>query len=161
GGHVTFRAAEHAGEVVAYDLSAEMLDVVARAAKERGLANVKTQQGVAEKLPFADERFDLVLSRYSAHHWRDFPVALREAARVLKPGGVAVFSASISPGTPLLDTFYQSIELLRDPSHVRSYSGAEWDAALAHAGLAMRETHRHRVRLHFKTWVERMRTPPL
>src|SRR5215475_13265034 len=91
GGHVTFAVAPHAREVVAYDLSPEMLDVVARAAKERGLGNVTTQQGVVERLPFPDASFDVVLSRFSAHHWHGFDAALREAARVLKPGGVAGF----------------------------------------------------------------------
>ena len=161
GGHVTFAAAPHAREVVAYDLSAEMLGTVARAARERGLGNVTTQQGVAEQLPFADASFDVVLSRYSAHHWRDHDAGLREAARVLKPGGVAGFSDSISPGTPLLDTFYQAIELLRDHSHVRSYSAAEWQDALTRAGLTVATTRRLRVRLAFTTWVERMATPKL
>ena len=161
GGHVTFAAAPHAREVVAYDLSADLLATVARAARERGLANVATQQGVVESLPFADASFDMVLTRYSAHHWRDHDAALREAARVLKPGGVAGFADSISPGTPLLDTFYQAIELLRDCSHVRSYSAAEWQAALARAGLTVATTKRMRVRLVFKTWVERMATPKL
>ncbi len=159
GGHVTFAAAEHAREVVAYDLSAEMLATVARAARERGLGNVTTRQGVAESLPFPDASFDAVLTRYSAHHWRDLDAGLREAARVLRPGGVAGFADSISPGTPLLDTFYQAIELLRDRSHVRSYAAPEWQAALARAGFTVRATARHRVRLVFATWVERMATP--
>jgi SAM-dependent methyltransferase len=161
GGHVTFAAAPHAREVVAYDLSADMLATVARAARERGLANVTTQQGVVESLPFGDASFDVVLTRYSAHHWRDFDAGLREAARVLKPGGVAGFADSISPGTPLLDTFYQAIELLRDCSHVRSYSAAEWQAALARAGFVTGTARRSRVRLVFTTWVERMATPKL
>jgi ubiquinone/menaquinone biosynthesis C-methylase UbiE len=159
GGHVTFAVAPHAREVVAYDLSAEMLEVVAQAARERGLANVTTHQGVAERLPFADASFDVVLSRYSAHHWCDLDAGLRGAARVLKPGGLAGFADSLSPGLPLLDSFFQAIEILRDPSHVRSYSHAEWEAALARAGFAVGATRRHRVRLVFSTWIERMRTP--
>jgi len=159
GGHVTFAVAPHVREVVACDLSAEMLDVVARAARERGLANVTTQRGVAEHLPFADASFDMVMSRYSAHHWRDFSAGLGEAARVLEPGGAAAFVDSVSPGPPLHDTFMQAIELLRDPSHVRSYTRAEWEEGLARAGLVVTETRSHRVRLVFKTWVERMATP--
>jgi len=161
GGHVSFAVAPHAGSVTAYDLSTEMLDVVARAASERDLNNIRTEKGVVEHLPFADASFDFVFSRFSAHHWWDFDVGLREAARVLKPKGVAAFVDSVCPGVPLFDTYLQSVELLRDPSHVRSYSRAEWDAAIARAGLVCTATRTHRLRLIFPVWVERMSTPKL
>ncbi|WP_435889727.1 class I SAM-dependent methyltransferase [Escherichia coli] len=45
------------------------------------------RQGYAESLPFADNAFDIVISRYSAHHWHDVGAALREVNRILKPGG--------------------------------------------------------------------------
>jgi ubiquinone/menaquinone biosynthesis C-methylase UbiE len=160
-GHVTFKVAARAKEVIAYDLSSEMLDVVARAAAERGLRNVVTQKGVAEQLPFANETFDYALSRYSAHHWHDFEAALREVSRVLKPGGIAGFVDAVSPGAPLLDTYLQAIELLRDPSHVRNYSRAEWEAAMIRAGLRPASVTAFGVRLDFVSWVERMRTPKI
>src|SRR5579863_6048023 len=47
GGHVSFAIAPHVREVVAYDLATEMLAVVARAARARGLANLVTRQGLA------------------------------------------------------------------------------------------------------------------
>jgi ubiquinone/menaquinone biosynthesis C-methylase UbiE len=160
-GHVSFTAAPRAGEIVAYDLSAEMLAVVAQAATERGLANIVTRQGTAERLPFEEASFDLVLSRFSAHHWRDVEAALREVVRVLKPGGTLGIVDAVTPGVPLFDTFLQSIELLRDPSHVRNYSRAEWDAAVIRAGLKPQTTRPYRVRLDFAVWIERMRTPKL
>ncbi len=159
GGHVAFNAAPHAAEVTAYDLSREMLGVVAKEAEARGLSNLRTCQGVAEKLPFEDASFDMVLSRFSAHHWQDLELALRETARVLRPGGVAAFVDSISPGRPLLDTYYQTVEMLRDCSHVRNYTRAEWETSLARASLISREQKRFRLRLEFAPWVERMRTP--
>jgi SAM-dependent methyltransferase len=158
-GHVSFAVAPRAKAVVAYDLSADMLDVVARAAADRGFANIATRQGVAEHLPFPDASFDCVLSRYSAHHWRDFDAGLSEAARVLKPGGIAGFVDAVSPGPPLLDTYLQTVELLRDASHVRDYSRAEWEAAMVRAGLEPGAVGPHRVRLDFAVWIERMRTP--
>lgn len=159
GGHVSFSVAPHVREVVAYDLSREMLDVVARSARERGLSNVATREGVAEKVPFEAESFDMVLSRFSAHHWRDFDAGLREAARVLKPGGVAGFVDAVAAPSPLLDTYFQTLEMLRDHSHVRDYSRAEWEAAMAHAGLSPVSSSYFRIRLDFASWVERMKTP--
>jgi ubiquinone/menaquinone biosynthesis C-methylase UbiE len=159
GGHVSFNVAPHVGEVVAYDLSSEMLDVVARSGRERGLANIRTRQGVAEHVPFEDGSFDMVLSRFSAHHWRDLDAGLREAARVLKPGGVVGVVDAVAPPSPLLDTYFQTLEMLRDHSHVRDYSRAEWEAALARAGLRATAATYFRIRLDFSSWVERIKTP--
>jgi len=120
---------------------------------------VSTQQGMVESLPFENGQFDAVLSRFSAHHWRDLDAALREAARVLKPDGVLAIVDTVAPGNPLFDTFFQAIELLRDCSHVRDYSRTEWEAALARAGFLVEEASHFRVRLDFGSWVERMSTP--
>lgn len=158
-GHVSFQVAPLVAEVVAYDLSQQMLDVVATAATERGLGNIVTERGVAERLPFADASFDFVFSRYSAHHWSDLGLALREVRRVLKPGGVVAFIDVMSPGSPLLDTYLQTVEVLRDTSHVRDYSAAEWLQQVSEAGLFTRSHTRQRLRLEYTSWVERMRTP--
>ncbi|MGU3495576.1 class I SAM-dependent methyltransferase [Xanthobacteraceae bacterium A53D] len=159
GGHVSFTAAPHVGRVIAYDLSAEMLAAVAGEAGRRGLANIETVEGVAEKLPFADASFDRVVSRYSAHHWRDLGAGLREARRVVAPGGKVIFMDVVAPSHPLTDTFLQSIELLRDTSHVRDYSVPQWAAAAETAGLVLEEVTTRRLRLEFASWVARMKTP--
>src|SRR5579871_5575628 len=65
GGHVAYLMARHATEVTAYDLSADMLAAVAATARERGLANVRTAQGAAERLQFEDGAFDFLATRYS------------------------------------------------------------------------------------------------
>ncbi|MGH8484454.1 MAG: class I SAM-dependent methyltransferase [Pseudomonas sp.] len=158
-GHVSFHVAPLVREVVAYDLSQQMLDVVATTVAERQLGNIVTECGAAERLPFADASFDFVFSRYSAHHWSDLGLALREVRRVLKPGGVAAFIDVMSPGSPLLDTYLQSVEVLRDTSHVRDYSAAQWLQQVSDAGLFIRSHSRQRLRLEFRSWVERMRTP--
>lgn len=158
-GHVSFRVATQLAEVVAYDLSQSMLDTVQSAAAERGLSNIQLQQGVAEYLPFDDASFDFVFSRYSAHHWQDLGRALREVHRVLKPGGQLIFIDVMSPGLPLLDTYLQAAELLRDTSHVRDYSAAEWLQEMSQAGLQVERQRRQRLHLEFNSWVERMRTP--
>ena len=62
-----------------------MLDAVAATAAERGLTNITVRQAAAEHLPFADAHFDIVLCRFTTHHWQDMEAGLREARRVLKP----------------------------------------------------------------------------
>jgi SAM-dependent methyltransferase len=145
-GHVAFAVAPAVAEVVAYDLSADMLAVVAESAKSRGLRNVVTQQGGVERLPFADASFDVVMSRFSAHHWRSFSAGLAEARRVLKPGGQAAFVDCVAPEQAVSDSFLQAIELLR---------------ALTAAGFRPGKMTRRRLRLDFASWVARMRTPPV
>ncbi len=158
GGHVAFRLAPLVGQVIAYDLSADMLQAVTAEAKQRGLGNIVTQRGLAERLPFADGSFDGVASRYSAHHWRDLPACLAEARRVLRADGFAVFMDVVAPSTALGDTYLQTVEMLRDPSHVRDYSIAEWRQAALAAGFQPGAVTPRRLRLEFGTWVQRMRT---
>lgn len=160
GGHVSYRAAPHVASVVACDVTQAMLDVVARTASERGLANITTQQAGAERLPFADARFDMVLSRFTTHHWQNMEAGLREARRVLKSGHRAVFIDVIAPADPLLDTHLQTVELLRDVSHVRDYAMVEWVGALTRAGFVLDGVTNRRLFMDFPVWVARTRTPP-
>lgn len=159
GGHVAFRLADLVGKVVAYDLSAAMLETVGAEAQRRGLANVVTKRGAAEALPCPDASFDVVATRYSAHHWGAFRDGLAQMRRAVKPDGMALFMDVVSPGAPLLDTWLQSLELLRDSSHVRNASVDEWRAALAAVGFAVDEVATYKLRLEFGSWIARMRTP--
>jgi SAM-dependent methyltransferase len=159
GGHVAYRLAPHARRVIAADLSARMLVAVAETAAARGLANIETRVAAAERLPFPDQSFDLVASRFSAHHWASLDAGLKESRRVLRPDAPAIFVDIVSPGQPALDTHLQAIELLRDTSHVRDYTVAEWISALGRAGFTLRRLTTWRVAIDFASWIERMATP--
>ncbi|MDE2052420.1 MAG: methyltransferase domain-containing protein [Gammaproteobacteria bacterium] len=158
-GHLSFALAPLLARMVALDPSPSMLAAVSKTAAERGLGQIETQQGTGESLPFADSSFALVCTRYSAHHWTRLELAVREIARVLAPGGHALIIDTLGHEDPLVDTFMQSIELLRDPSHVRNRSRAEWRSLLQSAGLLELECAAWPTRLEFTSWVERMRTP--
>jgi ubiquinone/menaquinone biosynthesis C-methylase UbiE len=158
-GHVSFAVAAQVAEVVAYDLSADMLAVVAAEAGKRMLTNIVTRQGAAEKLPFENARFDFVLTRFSAHHWSDLPHALAEMRRVVKVDGHVIVIDVTAPASPLLDTHLQSIELLRDVSHVRNYSVREWSQQLNAAHLQIDAHTKWKLPLDFSAWVTRMQTP--
>ncbi|MBE7210192.1 MAG: class I SAM-dependent methyltransferase [Gluconacetobacter diazotrophicus] len=159
GGHVSYAVAPHAGAVTACDLSADMLAAVSAEAAARGLANIRTERAAAEALPFPDGAFDLVLTRFSAHHWRNLDAGLAAMRRVLRPDGLAVVVDVVGSEDPLHDTVLQAIELLRDPSHVRDRSVPEWLAALRRAGFRPREPILSRLPLRFDAWIARMATP--
>jgi ubiquinone/menaquinone biosynthesis C-methylase UbiE len=158
-GHASFAVAPVAASVTAFDLSAQMLEVVAGAARERGLDNIATRQGDVSQLPFEDASFCMVVTRFSAHHWLDVPAALREVKRVLKPRGLFVIIDITAPESPLHDTTLQAVELLRDGSHVRDYRPSEWSAMLGDAGFKCERAGDWKLKMKFDEWTARMRTP--
>jgi len=158
-GHLSFALAPLARRVVALDSSPGMLATVRQAAAARHLTQIETCEGSADALPFADASFDLVCSRYSAHHWLDVPRALAQLRRVVRPEGFLLLIDLLGDDAALVDTFLQSIELLRDTSHVRNRSVAEWQALLGGAGFDRLEHDAWNTRLEFAPWITRMRTP--
>jgi len=81
------------GHVTALDLSGDLLEIATKRAEQRGLTNFLTQQADAHELPFSDQSFDLVTSRFGVMFFKDCEKAFGEAHRVLKPGARACFLA--------------------------------------------------------------------
>jgi SAM-dependent methyltransferase len=117
GGHVARRLREAGLEVVSCDPAPGMRpDVICH----------------AEDLPFADGAFDVVACRVAAHHFADPAAAVREMARV-SAGRVLIVD------NLYLDEGAEEADKLRDPSHVRNYTEAEWRAFCEGAGLRIDE----------------------
>jgi len=158
-GHTALAFAAVAREVVAVDLTAEMLGVAASLAVERGVENLTFRLGDAEAIPAELGEFDLVVTRYSAHHWPHPQQALLEVRRVLKPGGRFILDDIVSWDDFTTDSYLQTIEVLRDPSHVRDHSLAQWIALFESAGFSVEMTHAFDCPLEFVPWVQRINTP--
>ncbi|HEV2704211.1 MAG TPA: methyltransferase domain-containing protein [Steroidobacteraceae bacterium] len=159
-GHLSFALAPAVARMVALDPSPGMLTTVREAAAQRGLTGIETCEAVAAALPFAAASFDLVSTRYSAHHWLDVPRALDEMRRVVKPDGYLLLIDFLGEEHALVDTHLQSLELLRDTSHVRDRSISEWRSLLQQAGFCEVEHCSWNTRIEFAPWIERMGTPP-
>ena len=83
------------GEATCSDISPGMLKTLAANARALEL-DVRTEAADAERLPFADESFDLVLGHAVLHHIPDLGRAFGEFARVLAPGGTVLFAGEPS-----------------------------------------------------------------
>ncbi len=137
GGHVARRLREAGLEVVSADPAPGMkADVICR----------------AEDLPFADGSFDLVVTRIAPHHFDDVPAAIGEMARISR-------DLVVVEDTLYVDEEVEEAEILRDPTHVRSYSEAEWRAFLEGAGLVVEEVERFEKRHPLEDWLARTGTP--
>jgi len=158
-GHASLAFAPQVHEVVAYDLTESMLATVESLANQRGFTNIITRHGDVENLPFSDAEFDLVISRYSAHHWPAPERAVEGFYRVLKPDGAFILSDIVGPQNYAQDTLLQTIELLRDPSHVRDYRISEWQDFMTQAGFKFEVLFKFSIELDFASWIDRMNTP--
>jgi ubiquinone/menaquinone biosynthesis C-methylase UbiE len=79
------------GRVTFTDPSAGMVKAGREESERRGLTNIEFHQLPAEKLPFANNSFDVAVGRLSAMFFPDVSRALRQILRVVKPGGCVAF----------------------------------------------------------------------
>ncbi len=75
------------GAIEIFDIQQEMLDHTIRAAAERSLLNVNPTRGDAQELGWDDDTFDAAILITVLGEIPDQDAALREVARVLRPGG--------------------------------------------------------------------------
>jgi SAM-dependent methyltransferase len=92
------------GHVTALDQSEEMLVTAAERAHQRGITNLSTRHADAQHLPFENESFDLITSRFGVMFFPDATRAMQEARRVLKTEARACYLA----WGPVTQPFWQS-----------------------------------------------------
>jgi SAM-dependent methyltransferase len=100
----------------------------------------------AEDIPFADDSFDLVVTRIAPHHFRDVRAAVLEMARVSR--SLVVVEDTLYGGESV-----EEAEALRDPTHVRSYSEPEWRGLLEAARLDLEAVKFVEKRRSFDAWL--------
>lgn len=158
-GHTLRKVAPKVRLAVGADATAGMLEGARTLMSREGIGNVALVVTAAESLPFLDGWFDGVTCRLAAHHFADVPRAFAEVARVLRAGGAFVLSDNYAPDDPALDRWINALEALRDPSHVREHTVAEWRALLEAAGFRVTAEERTATVLETEPWLARSRTP--
>lgn len=84
---VAARLVGSSGRVIGVDMTPEMVERARRAAAKAGIDQADFREGMLEELPVADGWADVVISNGVLNLVPDKPAALREMARVLRPGG--------------------------------------------------------------------------
>lgn len=160
GGHTALKFAPCVREVIASDLTPEMLAAAENFIRDKGCSNVIFGLAAAENLPFIADHFDLVTCRIAPHHFSDCAGFIREGARLLKPGGLLLVQDHLLPADPAAARFIDDFERLRDPSHHRAFSYPEWVGMFAQAGLHVTHTEEILKRHLLLPWVERQGCSP-
>ncbi len=151
--------APYAGEVVAYDLTPEMLERARQRCQEAGLQNVRFDLGRAENLPFADQSFDVVVTRATLHHFSDPQLVVGEMVRVTRPHGKIVVTDVVSSENADDAGLHNALEILRDPSHVRMLSPSEILRLIGAAGLRVAATTTWEMPREFDEWLQITNAP--
>jgi SAM-dependent methyltransferase len=138
GGHVARRLRDEGCTVVTVDPAPGMQpDVVAR----------------AEDLPFEDGSFDVVTCRIAPHHFHDIRKAVAEMARV--SNRLLVIEDNLR-----VDESIEEAERLRDPTHVRCYTEAEWKEMVTEVGMEVERAELLERTRDVDDWIARVDTPP-
>jgi len=109
-----------------------------RALAQEADLDIQVEQNWGESLPFADGAFDLVYGRAVLHHARDLQQLCREAARVLKPGGIFIATREhVISQSEDLPEFLASHPLHKLYGGEHAYLLDEYLDAIRNSGLAL------------------------
>jgi ubiquinone/menaquinone biosynthesis C-methylase UbiE len=159
GGHTAHAIASRIGQVTVSDLTPRMLQKAREYLLAQGVTNASFAVADAEQLPFTAQAYDRVTCRIAAHHFPNIGQAVKEVARVLKPGGIFLLIDCMAPGDPELDAFDNTIEKWRDSSHGRSCTAEEWQTFFKEAGLQVERMEFFRKTHQYDDWTLRSQLP--
>jgi ubiquinone/menaquinone biosynthesis C-methylase UbiE len=156
GGHTALALAPYVREVVATDLTPEMLEAARAFVQSQRVQNIEFREADATALPFGDSEFNLVTCRIAPHHFPDVAQFVREMFRVLRHGGIAVVIDNCVPEEPVAAEYINRFEKTRDPSHNWSHSEPDWIGFFRAAGFAELHVEAFRKARNFDNWLGRM-----
>jgi SAM-dependent methyltransferase len=121
--------------VTAGDIAPRMLEDAVGLAREEGV-ELETMLFPAEKMPFADQTFEMVSSRVAPHHFSSPADFVAEVGRALVPGGwFLLIDGSVPDDDPETEAWLHQVEKWRDPSHGRFLSRQSWEMLVQAHGL--------------------------
>lgn len=157
-GHTAIKLAQYTQQVEAIDITREMLHEAKKQSYENGITNIEFRIEDVHNMKIPDNTFHIVVCRLAAHHFSNIKTALKEMCRVLKTGGkLYILDCSVVDGDES-EKMFNEIELLRDSSHVFSYSPRLWTKLLRELPLEGGQLNFYKVSYELPQWFERMKT---
>ena len=156
---ISARRVAPGGQAIGLDMTEEMLALARRNADQAGVTNVEFLHGYLEDIPLPDEAVDVVISNCVINLAADKLTVLREAARVLRPGGRLAISDVIADDG--MDAATQADMARWTGCVAGALTTGQYERDLAAAGLTdVRISPTHRVHTHAGAAIIRARKPP-
>jgi ubiquinone/menaquinone biosynthesis C-methylase UbiE len=133
-------------KVTGIDLVPAMIEKAKKSQQEKKLSNIEWKIGDILPLPFENASFCVVVCRYAFHHFLDPVAVLKEMKRVAKPGGRVAVTDVFTVSNAQSDA-YDSVEKLKDPSHVRAWPLPELQGMFQKAGLVNAQAEFYRIEM--------------
>ena len=151
-GTFTRPLARRVGHAIGADLTPAMVEKARVEAERDAITNIEFTCADVYALPFADGSADILTCGYAFHHMTEPAGALREMARVARPGGrVAVIDIIVPEG---FDPAHQTaIERERDPTHTNTLTAAVFRSMFRDAGLRVYSETQHENFHDFDMWM--------
>ena len=133
-GIISCEFAKEVSHVIGIDLTPAMIEQAKLLQQEKQLDNMSWKVGDVSNLPFYDNSFSIVVTRYSLHHILEPKKVLEEMKRVCIPGG-KIMVIDVTPDKDKVDA-YNNVEKLRDSSHVKALTFSELENMMKEIGLS-------------------------
>jgi ubiquinone/menaquinone biosynthesis C-methylase UbiE len=153
-GHLGRAIAPHVRQVVAIDMTPEMLQKAKEEAVRSGIRNILFEEGDAADLPYTDGSFDMVVSRLALHHFEKPRLQLKEMVRVCKPDHAVGIIDLLSPSAQPLIASYNRLERMRDASHTTALTKEQLVNMMEESGLSLKRIDTRDINVDFGLWAE-------
>ena len=125
--------------IIGLDIVEKALDANRTRAQEENIRNLSfiTYNGI--DFPFADNEFDMVISRYALHHFPNIQKSIFEISRVIKPKGF-LFISDPTPNVNDTSRFIDEYMKLKKDGHMKFYTKDEWKQICEKYGLQFKQS---------------------
>lgn len=147
-GIVSCEFAKYTNHVTGIDMTQEMLEEAKKIQTILNLKNLTWEMGDVESLPYGDNSFSIVISRFGFHHFLNPLKVLSEMKRVCKPNGIVLVVDVSLPDSKIKK--YNEMEKNRDNSHVGALSIAEFSHLFEKVGFNNLKTDFYSMQIELK-----------